>query len=167
MFFMFTKIKPPMIFKIFGFLVLTSFWLLLRGVALDAQFRPPNAPDIGTITKEALEARPKPAPELTAPEVVIKDHETSPNAIYVKEFKLENLTHLNEATVQKVLEPYKGKNLTPSQLNQALAKVVNLYREKGYVDSQVYLVEPLVNPSGVVVVRVEARPKNPKTPINK
>jgi hemolysin activation/secretion protein len=57
----------------------------------------------------------------------------------VRDFRLEELPYLKEAEIQQVLEPYKGKNLTLSQIEEATAQVGELYRQKGYPVVQVYL----------------------------
>jgi hemolysin activation/secretion protein len=124
--------------------------------------RPMGIPNAGSISQEALRARPNPEPKREDP---VLPEEISPSfleesntgesksgAILVRDFKLDKLAYLDEAEVQAALKPFKGKTLTPAQLKEALDEVKKLYRQKGYMAVEVY--SPKANPEdGVVVVR--------------
>ncbi|MDR3300259.1 MAG: hypothetical protein LBU43_09755 [Candidatus Accumulibacter sp.] len=105
-----------------------------------------RVPDSGTAMREAQQARPVVPPSrnetgLTPGQAV----PTPPPAnaggavVFVREFQLENADYLPEAEIQNVLAPYKGRELTLAQLEEAAAAVTKLYRERGYPAARAFL----------------------------
>jgi hemolysin activation/secretion protein len=95
------------------------------------------------------------APEVqqrTAPQATPSLPETN-QQIEVREFRIEGATMLSQPRLQKVVEPFAGRSLTPAQMQQAADAVTQTYREAGYVLVQaLVLPQPLSN--GVVVITV-------------
>ena len=100
--------------------------------------------------QEAQTVRPTPAPEQENPDIVKKNGQAAPEdqggpTLFVREFKLENVEYLSEAEIQKVLEPFKGRNLTMSRNPGPVAGMGRA--DKRRVDA-LGLVEPLGAPTG-------------------
>mgnify|MGYP001237769011 CR=1 FL=1 len=140
---------------------------LLAGVVLFAlalcPARPGTAraatlPNIGSSMQEVQSARPTPGPQEEQPDIVKGNGQAAPGdqngpTIFVREFKLEEAPYLAEAEIQKVLEPFRNRNLTMAQLQEATRAVTDLYRRKGYTVAQAYLPKQSVA-EGVVIIRV-------------
>jgi hemolysin activation/secretion protein len=121
--------------------------------------RPPGVPDIGSATRDALKARPNPPPTREDPGLNLDpvDRPKIPGlaegaTIFVKDLKLEGALYLKEADVNKVLEPFKGRDLTLSQIERIADQVTALYREKGYPNVQVAL-SPETSTDGTIIFR--------------
>ena len=117
-----------------------------------------RVPNIGSAMQEAQTARPQAVPEKENPDIVKENGQGAPEdqggpSIFVREFKLENIEYLSEAEIQKVLEPYKGRNLTMGQLEEATRAVTDLYRKKGYTVAKAYLPKQTTS-DGVIIIRV-------------
>lgn len=83
--------------------------------------------------------RAEPAPT-TAP-----DEET----IHIRDFKLEGVEFIPEAELQAVLEPYRNRDLTIAQIEEAATKVTQVYQEQGYILTRAYI--PQQDASGGVL----------------
>jgi len=117
-----------------------------------------RVPNIGSTMQEAQTVRPTPAPEQENPDIVKKNGQAAPEdqggpTLFVREFKLENVEYLSEAEIQKVLEPFKGRNLTMGQLEQATRAVTDLYRKKGYTVAKAYLPKQTAA-DGILIIRI-------------
>jgi hemolysin activation/secretion protein len=137
-----------------------AFWLLPSSAM--AQGRPPippGVPNSGTITREteAMRSRSNPGrqnmefPQI--PPVVSQDGGGS-GPFLVQDFKINfiSVPGVREQDVQNALAPYKGRQLTRSQLEEAAAKVTEIYRSKGYLMSQTAIVQ---TPAGGGIVLLQ------------
>jgi hemolysin activation/secretion protein len=70
----------------------------------------------------------------------------------VREFRLEDIPYLKEAEVQEVLQPFTNKELTYAKIEEAINRVSELYREKGYPAVKVYL-PPQDGTDGIIVLK--------------
>jgi len=117
-----------------------------------------TVPNSGSAMQEAQSARPVAPPEKESPDIVKKNGQTSPGdqngpTIFVREFKLENVEFIPEAEIQKVLEPFRNRNLTMAQLEEATQAVTALYQKKGYVVAKAYMPKQSIT-DGVIVIRI-------------
>ena len=101
-------------------------------------------PDGGTISQ---------TPGTTSPERELPEREnipglgqgttTAPGAeletINVRDFRLQDVEFIDEAELQSVLAPYKGRELTLAQIEEAAAHITQLYQERGYILTRAYI----------------------------
>jgi hemolysin activation/secretion protein len=71
----------------------------------------------------------------------------------VKDFKFDNVPFLAESEIQEALTPFKGRNLTMAQIDEARAKISDLYRQRGYPVAQAYA-PPQNAKDGVIEMRI-------------
>ena len=110
-------------------------------------------PDSGSIMKEVESVRPVAPPQRQDPNLE-QLGETPDQAapgdetILVNDFRLESAESdesnesaclVDEAEIQAVLAPYKGRQLTLPQLEEAVDKVTALYRARGYMVARAFL----------------------------
>jgi hemolysin activation/secretion protein len=117
-----------------------------------------RVPNIGSAVQESQSARPTAQPQREQPDIVKENGQAAPGdqggpTIFVREFKLEEAPYLAETEIQKVLEPFKNRNLTMGQLEEATRAVTTLYQKKGYVVAKAYLPKQSIT-EGVIVIRV-------------
>ena len=73
--------------------------------------------------------------------------------IFVSDFKLEDSAFVSEEAVSAVLAPYRGRDLTMAELEEAVGKVTELYRQSGFPVARAYLPRQAIE-GGVVTIRV-------------
>jgi hemolysin activation/secretion protein len=104
---------------------------------------PTPAYNAGTAVHEA--ERPKAPVDKPAPVPVLPGAEEQPftlpdgGTVLVREFRLDGLEPLEEAEVQAVLAPYRGRELSLTEIYEAASKVSNLYRERGFMMAKAYV----------------------------
>jgi len=130
-----------------------------------------RVPNIGSAIQESQSARPMPQPKQEQPDIVKQNGQAAPGdqngpTIFVKDFKLENVEYLPEADIQKVLEPFKNRQLTMAQLEEATRAVTDLYRKKGYTVAKAYLPKQSIA-EGIVVIRILVGTYSPSSSENK
>lgn len=117
-----------------------------------------RVPNIGSAMQEAQTARPQAMPQKEEADIVKENGQAAPEdqagpTIFVREFKIENIEYLTEAEIQKVLEPFKGRDLTMGQLEEATRAVTDLYRKKGYTVAKAYLPKQSAA-DGIIIIRI-------------
>jgi hemolysin activation/secretion protein len=78
---------------------------------------------------------------------------SSTETIFVRDFRVEDAAFVSEADIQAALGPYKGRDLTMAQIQEAVGKVTELYRQAGYPVARAYLPRQTIE-DGVIVIRV-------------
>jgi hemolysin activation/secretion protein len=78
---------------------------------------------------------------------------TATETIFVRDFRVEEAVFVSESDIQEVLAPYKGRDLTMAQIQEAVAKVTELYRRAGYPVARAYLPRQTIE-NGLIVIRV-------------
>ena len=73
--------------------------------------------------------------------------------VTVKSFSVTGETVFSEAELQQVLAPFKGRQMSLAQLQQACAAITTLYQEKGYFVAYAYL-PPQEIKEGVIQIAV-------------
>ena len=73
--------------------------------------------------------------------------------IHIRDFKLEGVEFIDEAELQSVLEPYRGRDLTISQIEEAAARVTQVYQEQGYILTRAYIPRQDAS-SGILTITV-------------
>ncbi|MDR1578471.1 MAG: hypothetical protein LBT86_09670 [Deltaproteobacteria bacterium] len=140
-------------------LLICFFIFLIAGpdLALGQAPVPRGAPSVGSITQEVQKARPERS--RTEREETGLDQSVSrlPSSeggatIMVNDFILEEMGQIPEKDIRRVLEPFKGRELTMGQLQEAAARVGELFRQKGYPAVQVYLPQQNAQ-NGVITLR--------------
>lgn len=137
--------------------VLSLSLALIIGFAaapLSAQRRP----NIGQMTREAESARPGPRPASQDSGLTPETQSTGPvqmggPAMAVRDFNVEGAGDIRQKDVDSVLAPYKGRDLTMGQIQEAADRVTDLCRRKGYILALAYLPVQEAR-SGVVTIRV-------------
>ncbi|MHC1711149.1 MAG: ShlB/FhaC/HecB family hemolysin secretion/activation protein [Solidesulfovibrio sp.] len=124
----------------------------------DAAVLDVRVPNSGAAMQESQSARPTAQPQKEEPDIVKENGQATPGdqngpTIFVREFKLENVEFIPEAEIQKELEPFRNRNLTMAQLEEAARAVTALYQKKGYTVAKAYLPKQSVT-DGVIVIRV-------------
>lgn len=117
-----------------------------------------RVPNIGSAIQESQSARPQAQPQREQPEIINKDGQAVPGdkngpTIFVRDFKLENVEFIPEAEIQKVLEPFKNRDLSMHQLEEATQAITALYQKKGYVVVKAYLPKQSIS-DGVIIIRI-------------
>ncbi|SHH24704.1 ShlB/FhaC/HecB family hemolysin secretion/activation protein [Pollutimonas bauzanensis] len=120
---------------------------------------PPAPPyGIGDAMKEAQPRLPQRPPQKTPAPAIIQQEEAplrmgKGETLFVREFKLEGAEFIDQAELQAQLEPYKGRALTLSEIQEAAAKLTVLYRSRGYLVARAYV--PRQDASkGTLVIRI-------------
>lgn len=71
----------------------------------------------------------------------------------VRAFRIEGASLLSSVRLQKVVEPFTGRSLTPAQFQQAAASIAQAYRDAGYPLVQAFVLPQAIN-DGIVVITV-------------
>lgn len=130
--------------RYFGLSLLILFLAMsLPGLAL-AQTAA-NAPGLGTISQTPQTARPERdippravLPGLDEP-VVLAPAPPGAETLYVRAFRFQNAEIVSEETLQELVAPYAGHELTLAQLQEAAMRVTMYYQALGYFLAQAYL----------------------------
>jgi len=119
-----------------------------------------QAPDIGDVLKGAT---PPPAEtpakkEAPAAPVIIQEEEkpfTLPEGekIFVKDFKLEGADPGDETAVAALLEPYRNRELSMTEMTEAANKLTLFYRNKGYMVAKAYVPKQDAS-GGILTIRI-------------
>jgi hemolysin activation/secretion protein len=137
--------------------VLSLSLALITGFAT-APLLAQRRPDIGQMTREAESARPGPRPSSQDSGLTPETQSTGPiqmggPTMAVRDFIVEGAGDIRQKDVDSVLAPYKGRDLTMGQIQEAADRVTDLCRRKGYILALAYLpVQEAI--SGVVTIRV-------------
>jgi hemolysin activation/secretion protein len=141
-----------------GFVLALAFFFAPRPA--EAQTPPiPNVPDSGSIMRDTRESRPTPPARREAPELgqgAVEETQldvSSTETIFVRDFLVEDAVFVSEGDIRAVLEPYKGRDLTMGQIQEAVGRVTELYRRAGYPVARAYLPRQSIE-NGVIVIRV-------------
>lgn len=59
--------------------------------------------------------------------------------IHIRDFKLEGVEFLDESELQSLLEPYRNRDLTIAQIEEAAARITQVYQERGYILTRAYI----------------------------
>jgi hemolysin activation/secretion protein len=125
-----------------------------------AQSAPLPPYGIGDAVRSSEEARrpplpPGPAnlvlPHLVEPQLKLKDKET----LFVRSFKVDGPSILDEATIDQTLAPYENRKLTLAQIYEAADQITTLYRTHGYLVAKAYVPAQDAR-SGVLRIKVLA-----------
>jgi hemolysin activation/secretion protein len=138
----------------FRLFIVVLFFLLTMPDAFAAA---PRIPDSGAAMREAQSARPQAVPRhedagIEGLQKALPQDDAGGATIAVREFKLEDLKFLKEEEVQAILNPYKNRSLTLSQLEEAVNAVTELYRKRGYIMARAYLPRQDAR-DGVIIIR--------------
>lgn len=133
------------------FLILAIF--VVPGAAL--------AQDTSSISQTPETVRPEqPPPEretipgLESPEQIpeaLPDEAT----LFVSDFKLEGVEFVNPAELQAILDPYRNRELSISQINSAAARITQFYQKQGYILTRAYIPQQDAR-NGVLTIAVVA-----------
>ena len=74
-------------------------------------------------------------PELKEDPFTLPEGET----LYVRSFRLEGVAEADEAALQTLLEPYRDRELTLSEIYAAAGKITAYYRNKGFMVARAYV----------------------------
>jgi hemolysin activation/secretion protein len=138
--------------------LLSALLLVGSGAAAAAVPPPLRVPDSGTTLREAQSARPTPPPRregidpLPAAPPAAAPADEGPTLL-VRGFRLENVEPLDEAEIQRLLEPYRGRELTMRQLEEAVHQITERYRQRGYPVARAYLPRQQAE-DGILVIRI-------------
>lgn len=118
--------------------------LLLAIPALAWSQATPQVPNIGSALKEVESAQPAPPPHRDADPVIIDRDETplylpTGDTLRVDQFRLEGAEFADEAALQALLAPYKGRTLDMAQIDEAASRITQHYRSQGYVIARTYV----------------------------
>lgn len=124
-----------------------TLFALLMGFACSAaaQTAPPVAPPFraGDAVKETQPPRPPTPRQAPEPEIVRQEARplTLPKGatLMVREFRLEGAEFIPEAELQAELAPYKGRELSLAEIQEAAAKLTALYRSRGFLVARAYV----------------------------
>jgi len=100
----------------------------------------------------------RPVPKSPETPVIIQQEEkplTLPEGrkLLVKDFKIEGALKRDGTKLSALLAPYKGKELTMAEINQAADKVTLFYRDKGYLVAKAYVPKQDAS-GGTLVIKV-------------
>lgn len=106
---------------------------------------------------EKKETLPKPEEPAKAP-VIQQQEKPAPTAaagpkIFVKTFKIQGATILDEAALNTIIAPYQNKELTLSEIIQAADAITTAYRQKGFLTANAFVPVQDIK-DGVVVIQV-------------
>lgn len=123
------------IIKVFGLSILSSVALL--GANL-------NVPNISTIEKQ-IQA-PRDIPTLKKDDIKIEGIENdslkssdSSKTVFIKDFTFAGNSTISSEELKQSLKAYVGKELSFNQIQEVLALVTKVYRDKGYFVARAYL----------------------------
>jgi len=119
-----------------------------------------QAPDIGDVLKGAT---PPPAEtpakkEAPAAPVIIQEEEKpfslpEGEKIFVKDFKLEGAEPGDEAALGAILEPFRNRELSMTEITEAANKLTLFYRDKGYMVAKAYVPKQDAS-GGILTIRI-------------
>ena len=79
----------------------------------------------------------------------------SGKTIFVKSFKIDGATHINEDKLQKLISSYINKDLTFNQLQEVTSVITKEYRNQGYFVARAYLpVQNINKNNGVITIAI-------------
>lgn len=128
---------------------------LLMATAAQAQVRPNY--DAGDALREVERLKPPVEKPQQAP--VIPEQEDQPftvadgQTVLVREFRLEGGEGVDPAEVLPLLEPWRGRELTLTEIYEAAAAVTNHYRAKGFLVAKAYVPRQDAS-AGILTIRV-------------
>lgn len=64
---------------------------------------------------------------------------TDQETIHIRDFKLEGVEFIDEAELQSVLDPYRNRDLTMAQIEEAATRITQVYQEQGYILTRAYI----------------------------
>ncbi|WP_240201756.1 ShlB/FhaC/HecB family hemolysin secretion/activation protein [Pseudomonas sp. PDNC002] len=91
---------------------------------------------------------PAEAPATTAPDT---------RCFTIRSIALEGADHLDAATREKLISPYRGKCLGVSQINELLKAITDHYLSRGFVTSRAYLPQQDLSGGELKIIVVEGR----------
>jgi hemolysin activation/secretion protein len=128
---------------------------LVSGEAASAAERPSY--DIGTALREAAPRKP-PAeapqeapvlPELEDEQMVLPDGQT----IFIRGFRLEDAEFIDETVLLNLLEPYRNRELSLSEIYEAANRITSHYRTSGYMMAKAFVPKQDAS-AGILTIRV-------------
>jgi hemolysin activation/secretion protein len=94
-------------------------------------------------TVDSQRNKQKPKQEVVEEEAKTTENQTSTQVeeqkVFIKEVKVEGVTLLSPFVVKNIASKYEDRDLTFSQLQELASKITELYRDKGFITSRVYL----------------------------
>ena len=72
-------------------------------------------------------------------EPVVEETKPDENKIFVKEIIVDDSTIISEAMLKKLVSGYEEREVTFQELQELSTEITNLYKEKGFVTSRVYI----------------------------
>lgn len=137
----------------------SRLWILAGALAANAASTQAQTADTGRVL-ESVQPRPSAANPQASPDVQLRTLPQSvpalPEAmqqIDVREFRIEGATSLSQARLQKMVEPFVGRGITPAQMQQAADAITLAYRDAGYKLVQAAVLPQSIT-NGVVVITV-------------
>ena len=96
-----------------------------------------------------------------------KPEEYATKGVYVDNFEISPSNIMTVEDIEKILEPYKGQNLTFEQLKEVVAKFNSWYTKNGFITARAFL-PPQTLENGIVKIKlVEGRVGNISVSENK
>jgi hemolysin activation/secretion protein len=119
----------------------------------------PRRPDIGQMTREAESARP---PARAPSQDSGLGSEAGPAGpaqpggptLLVKDFRLVDMDEIAEGEILAILEPYKGRELSLAQIQEAADRITALYRSRGFILARAYLPVQEAGSTGIVTIQM-------------
>lgn len=122
---------------------------------------PPTVPDVGQKNLRdqerfdtfILPTQPQGEPLRLAPEEKSSAPEDNKTIVLVRQFRLTGVTKFPVEELLPLLDEWKGRELSLSQLRQAAARITAYYREHGYLVSRAYIPAQEIH-DGIVEIAV-------------
>ena len=139
----------------------TAIAVVLAAIAsTGAQAQMPVRPDAGQILRElerpdpALQAPSRRAPHLSVTPDSPAATPSDDTRIPVKSFKVTGAATFPAAELERLLDPWAGRELTLADLQAAAARITSHYREHGYLVARAYLPAQTIAPNGAIEIAV-------------
>jgi hemolysin activation/secretion protein len=139
--------------------VLSSLSFLASALVIISPAALAQGADTGRVL-ESVQPRPAPSSPQASPDVQLRTiPQVAPalpeamQQVEVREFRIEGAAALSQARLQKAVEPFAGKSMTPAQMQVAADAVTQAYRDAGYKLVQAVVLPQSIS-NGVVVITV-------------
>ncbi|MDZ8050327.1 MAG: ShlB/FhaC/HecB family hemolysin secretion/activation protein [Aulosira sp. ZfuVER01] len=110
--------------------------------------------DVQSSTEPLLVQTPEPS-QVTEPTQPSPTPSVNPERIYVRKIQVIDSTVFNEQQLNKVVQPFEGRELTLEEIRKAADAVTQLYLNNNYINSRaIPLAQKPGSTDGVVVIRV-------------
>lgn len=124
-------------------ITLIMILFLISGTSLYAQQAP--LPNIGDALKQAAPPPKETPAKKEAPEAPVIIQEEMPfslpegQKLFIKDFIFDGAPQADIPALSSLLDPYKGKELTMTEITEAANKVTVYYRDRGYMVAKAYI----------------------------